>query len=219
MEGWFRILFLKALLGTCACMLALPAYPADAPAQSDDQVIKPRIERREITEADIDTENYEVGVFAGMMSVEDFGVNPVFGARFAYHVTEDIFAEAAVGTTKVGRTSFERLSGGAQILTDDERQLTYYNISVGYNILPGEAFFGSKRAFNTDLYLIAGIGSTHFAKDDRFTINFGAGYRFLLNDSVALHLDVRDHVFDMDLLGESKTSHNLETHAGVTFFF
>ena len=68
-------------------------------------------------------------------------------------------------------------------------------------------------------YLIAGLGSTRFAGDDRFTVNFGAGYRFLLTDSVALHLDFRDHLFDIDLLGEEKTVHNLEGHLGFTVFF
>ena len=31
--------------------------------------------------------------------------------------------------------------------------------------------------------------------------------------------DIRDHVFDIDLLGQEKTSHNLEATLGVTFFF
>jgi outer membrane beta-barrel protein len=57
------------------------------------------------------------------------------------------------------------------------------------------------------------------AGDDRFTGNFGAGYRCLLNDSVALHVDFRDHLFDIDLLGEEKTVHNLAAHLGVTVFF
>ena len=106
--------------------------------------------------------------------------------------------EATVGQTDGGLTSFEVLSGGARLITDSERTLTYYNLNVGYNILPGEVFFGEGRAYNTNLYLIAGLGSTTFAGDDRFTVNFGAGYRFLLTDSVALHLDFRDHLFDID---------------------
>ena len=64
-----------------------------------------------------------------------------------------------------------------------------------------------------------GLGSTRFAGDDRFTVNFGAGYRFLLTDAVALHIDFRDHLFDIDILGEDKTTHNLEAHLGVTVFF
>ena len=93
------------------------------------------------------------------------------------------------------------------------------NLSLGYNILPGEVFLGEGRAYNTNLYLIAGVGATRFAGDDRFTVNVGAGYRFLLNDSVALHIDFRDHLYDIDLLGEEKTVHNLEGHLGFTVFF
>ena len=92
-------------------------------------------------------------------------------------------------------------------------QLFFGNI---FYIVSGKFFRG--RAYNTNLYLIAGLGSTRFAGDDRFTVNVGAGYRFLLTDSVALHIDFRDHLFDIDLLGEEKTAHNLEGHLGVTVF-
>jgi outer membrane beta-barrel protein len=50
-------------------------------------------------------------------------------------------------------------------------------------------------------------------------VNFGAGYRFLVTDSIALHVDFRDHLFDIDLLGQEKTAHNLEGTLGVTVFF
>jgi outer membrane beta-barrel protein len=129
------------------------------------------------------------------MSIEDFGSDLVYGVKLAYHVTEGFFVEGSVGRTEGGLTSFEVLSGGAPLLTDSERELTYYNLNVGYNILPGEGFIGEGRAYNTAFYVIAGLGSTSFAGDDRFTVNFGAGYRFLVTDSIALHIDFRDHTF------------------------
>ena len=58
-----------------------------------------------------------------------------------------------------------------------------------------------------------------FAGDDRFTVNFGAGFRFLLTDTIALRLDFRDHLYDIDLFGEEKTVHNLEGQLGLTVFF
>jgi len=191
----------------------------DAPYEDSEPVIKPDLERRTITEADIDSEDFEAGVFVGVMSTEDFGSNVVYGARLAYHITEDFFTEAAIGHTKVDKTSYEDLSGGAEILSDSERELTYYNISLGYNILPGEAFIGKGHAYNSALYLIAGIGNTDFADDNHFTVNVGAGYRFLLNDWIALHADFRDHIFDSDVLGKDKTMHNLEATGGISFFF
>jgi outer membrane beta-barrel protein len=182
-------------------------------------VIEPDVARRDIEVAKIDTEDFEVGIFAGALSVEDFGVNTVVGGRFAYHVTEGLFVELAAGQTDTELTSFERLSGAAQLLTDSEREYTYYNVSVGYNILPGESFIGGKRALNTAAYVIGGVGKTTFAGDDRFTVNLGMGMRLMPLDWLAVHADFRDHIFDIDLLGQEKTAHNLEAHVGVTFFF
>ena len=143
-------------------------------------MIEPDVERREIDTAKIDTEDFEVGVFAGQMSVEDFGVNTVAGARFAYHITEGFVVELAAGQTDTEQTSFERLSGAAQLLlTDSEREYTYYNLSLGYNIFPGESFIGKSRALNTSLYVIGGVGKTTFAGDERFTVNLGLGMRGL----------------------------------------
>jgi len=222
MESRLRIFLLKWVC-TLVIVGVLPGcsylHVDDAPYDDAGAVISPELERRTITEADIDSEDFEVGAFVGVMSIEDFGSNVVYGARGAYHITEDFFAEAAIGRTKAGETSFETLSGGAQVLTDSQRKLTYYNLSLGYNILPGEAFIGKGHAFNSALYLIAGVGNTEFADDSHFTINVGAGYRFLANDWVALHVDFRDHIFDSDLLGKDKTTHNLEGTAGISFFF
>jgi outer membrane beta-barrel protein len=234
MESRICRIFLKAgqmrnrrmALERCAilllCSLLLGQARAQAPegeVLGEEPVVQPQLDRRVINEARIDTEDFEVGLFAGVMSVEDFGANSVLGARLAYHVTEDVFVEAAYGRTDTDLTSYERLSGAAAILTDAERKYSYYNLSLGYNLLPGESFFGRHRAFTSDMYLIGGIGATEFAGDNRFTWNFGAGYRLLLNDWLALHADVRDHVFDIDVLGEDKTAHNIEIHTGATVFF
>jgi outer membrane beta-barrel protein len=222
MESRFGIFLLKSI-----CVLTLLGVVSgcsllrvdDDPYDDSEPVIKPDLERRTITEADIDSEDFEAGVFVGVMSIEDFGSNVVYGARLAYHITEDFFTEAAIGHTKADKTSFENLSGGADILSDSQRELTYYNISLGYNILPGEAFIGKGHAYNSALYVIAGVGNTDFADDNHFTVNVGAGYRFLLNDWIALRVDFRDHIFDSDLLGKDKTMHNLEATGGISFFF
>ncbi len=226
MESRFRVLFLIAavfyLPGCAATKNLFGVGQEQAPPPTSEppgQVIEPEVERRDIREPAIDREDFEIGAFVGIMSIEDFGSNVVYGARLAYHITEGFFVEGTLGQSEGGLTSFEVLSGGARLISDSERTLTYANINLGYNILPGEVFIGEGRAFNTNLYLIAGLGATRFAGDDRFTVNFGAGYRFLLNDAVAIHLDFRDHLFDIDLFGEEKTTHNLEGHIGVTVFF
>jgi outer membrane beta-barrel protein len=182
-------------------------------------VIEPDVARRDIKVPKIDSENFEVGFSAGEISVEDFGVNSVTGLRFAYHVSESFFLEAAGGRTTAGKTSFETLSGSAELLTDSEREYTYYDVSFGYNILPGEGFVGKGHAWNTQTYLIGGVGKTTFGGDDRFTVNVGMGIRLIPLDWLAVHADVRDHIFDSDLLGTMKRTHNIELGVGLTFFF
>jgi outer membrane beta-barrel protein len=219
MESRVLVLFLGLTLGVggltgCARDRLLQAEDTTQPP-----VIEPDVARREIEVPKIDTEDFEVGILAGQISVEDFGVNTVAGGRFAYHVTEGFFVELAAGRADTELTSFERLSGAAQLLTEDDREYSYYNVSLGYNIFPGEHFIGKNRAMNTETYVIGGVGKTTFAGDDRFTINFGMGMRVMPLDWLAVHGDIRDHVFDIDLLGQEKTSHNLEATLGVTFFF
>ena len=194
----------------------IKATVRDADAES---VLDPRIERRHIKEADIDAENFEIGLYTGILSIEDFGSDPVLGVRLDYHLSEDVFLEGSLGRSKAGETSFETLNAGVQLLTDDEREYTYYQVGVGYNLLPGEAFLSENRAYNNALYLMGGAGMTDFAGDDQFTLSLGVGYRLLLNDWMAVRVDMKDHIFNLDVLGEDKTTHNLELTAGIGVFF
>ncbi len=219
MEGRLRILLLSALCVPCLWSATALAADGGTDRAAEQQVIQPKIDRREVGIDEIDSEDFEISVFGGLLSTEDFGANAVIGARVAYHVSEGVFFEATYGRSTTSESSVERIYGGLPALTDSGRILSYYNVSLGYNLLPGEAFIGRNWAFRTALYVIAGAGSTTFAGDDRFTINFGAGYRFLATDWLALHIDVRDHIFDIDVLGYSKTTHNLETTAGLSVFF
>jgi outer membrane beta-barrel protein len=223
MEGGIRIFLLRAI-SIAVCVVCLSGCfggrtVIDTAPDEGESVIQPQVDRREIKTARIDTDNFEVGAYYGLMSVEDFETNAVYGARLAYHISEGFFVEGTYGQTDAGQTSFEKLSGGAPILTDEQRKLSYYDISIGYNLLPGEVFIGRKRAFSSALYVVAGAGNTNFADDDFFTIVLGAGYRMLMTDWLALHVDFRDRLFDSDLLGEEKTTHNFEWTLGLSAFF
>jgi len=211
MENRFCRLFLVGLLlSNIAALQAAELQELGADAE---------VERREIHEALIDSENFEIGISGGLLSIEDFGSNTTLVARVAYHITEDFFAEGAYGQSEAGLTSSEQRFSSAPLMTDDERQFIYYNLSLGLNILPGEAFITSGKTFNNSLYVIAGVGVTEFAGEELFTINYGVGYRLLVNDWLALRFDSRDHVFNSDVVGQKKDTHNMEMLFGMTLFF
>ena len=113
---------------------------------------------------------------------------------------------------------FRQILPGGMFAQRSEK-LTYYNLSVGYNVLPGEVFLGGRRARPSQFYIIAGVGSTKFADQRKPTFNVGFGYRVFLADWVALQLDLRDHIFSLDLLGKRQSTQNVELTGGLTFYF
>ncbi len=80
-------------------------------------------------------------------------------------------------------------------------------------------FIGRNLAMNSTFYVLGGIGAYEVCDKQRFTVNFGAGYRVLPADWIALHIDVDNRMFESDIFGTNKLTHNLEAHVGATVFF
>ena len=217
MESRFRNIFLMLMRLACCLAINIGAVAWAQEADEPPQVIEPQVERRELDVGAIDTEDFELTGFIGIMSVEDFESGAVYGVRLAYHINEALFAEASIGTTKVGTSSYENLTPGASLTSD--RQLTYYDLSLAWNIFPGEVFFGSNRAWNSSFYLIGGGGSTKFAGDNNFTINFGFGFKVLPTDYLAVRAEIRDYLFNLDITGTDKVTNNLQATINVSWFF
>jgi len=205
-----------------ACIAALSLLGGAAFAQQtrtdNNQVVVPEIERREVKLPRFPSNDIAVGLFAGTYATQNFGAAPVVGARLGYHITEDWFVEAALAQSKVSDEAFRQVLPGG-VFAAQKETLKYYSVSAGYNLLPGEVFPTAKRAKATAIYLIAGVGSTRFNEQRSQTINFGLGGRLMLLDRAALQVDMRDHVFSLDLLGKRQSTHNLELTGGFTWYF
>ena len=217
MEIRFRGIFLAF------AFLAASAPLTEVLAQSDEEeqtnLIEPQIERTEFDESLIDSDDFEIAVYGGYLAIADFETNIVIGVKLGYHVSEDFFVQASYGTSDSGKTSFEKLSGGAPLLSEDERTLEYYLVTLGFNLFPGEAFVTDSTTFNTVFYLSAGIGTTTFAGDNRFTIAYGVGHRTLFADGFSLDIEMRDLIFEQDVFGEDESTNNLEFTVSLNLFF
>lgn len=211
MAYWLQRLLLIAL--SIIAMLSSIRTAAEVP-----EVISPEIDRREIKVARIDNENIEVGIYGGILAIEDFDSSNISIVRIDFHINEHTFIEASYGSAKGDTTTFEELIPSTQLISDEQREYTSYDISFGWNIFPGETWLRNK-AYKSDFYLILGGGSTEFGGDKWFTWNVGAGYRLFLNDWLAWRIDVRDHIFNRDLFGEDDQTNNIEMSSGVSFFF
>lgn len=180
-------------------------------------VIDPELDRREVRAPGIDTEDFEIGVEVGALNVEDFGGNSFTAVRLAYHVSEDVFVEGSYGRSQVSDASFRQV--GLPIFPQQEEDLSHYGFSAGFNFLPGEVFLGSGRAFTSMMYVQGGVGNTEFINEDRLTYQLGFGLKVLPADWLALRLDARDYLFESDLLGENKLTHNFAITFSLSAFF
>ena len=216
------VLLAAALLAGCSWFHRGDKKPTPVVAeetQADPSIVEPQVTRREVKTPKVKAKDFEVGAYFGALSIQDFGTNPVYGARLAYHVTEDFFLEGYAARSKASLSSLEEVFPSITVVSNSGRDFTYYDVDVGYHILPGEVFLGRGRAFNTALYATFGMGDVKFADQDNFALNFGVGTRIVINDWLAMHLDVRDHVFESSLFGVDKNVNNIEATLSLTTFF
>ncbi len=242
MENRIRVLLLTvALTATSGCASLQRLWPwhhevdAEAAAQKADAasdaaaaaaeaappptVIEPQVVRRQIKVPKIAARNWEIGAKYGEISIESYTAAPVAGVMIDYHLTEDFFFEASAGEADAGQTSFETLGGNIQLLTAEERKFRYYNLSLGYNFLPGEIFLGRKQAMTSYFYLLGGLGAVKFEGDQKFAGNFGAGFQVLPNDWLAIRIEAQDILFKSDFLGTNRFRNNLTAYLGATVYF
>jgi outer membrane beta-barrel protein len=211
-------IFRQGSLTTLLAAASFAALAQSTPPANNDQVVVPQVDRRDIEKPKFPSNDFEIGLFTGTYATQNFGSSWVYGARIGYHITEDFFVEGVYGQTKVSDELFRQILPGGIFLKDTEK-LSYYNLSIGYNLFPGEIFIGGRRAKPSQFYLIAGAGTTKFVDQSKPTFNVGFGYRVYLADWAALQLDLRDHIFSLDLLGKRQNTQNLELTGGLTFYF
>ena len=210
--------FRKASLAALLAAASAAALAQSTPPGNNDQVVIPQVDRRDIEKPKFPSNDFELGLFTGTYSTQNFGSSWVYGARLGYHITEDFFVEGVYGQTKVSDELFRQIMPGGILVAGTEK-LSYYNMSIGYNLFPGEIFIGGRRARPSQFYIVAGMGSTKFADQRKPTFNAGFGYRVYLADWAALQLDLRDHIFSLDLLGKRESTQNVELTGGLTFYF
>ncbi|WP_298442732.1 outer membrane beta-barrel domain-containing protein [uncultured Ferrimonas sp.] len=216
MENWHRRLLLTPTL-VLASMVATPLSAQTAP--QDPVPVPADVDRRDVVDDLLDSENFEFGLQGGIISVEDFESNPWFSAHLGYHLSEYFYVKARYALADAGETSFEKLSNTAPLLTDAERELRYYGLNIGYNLFPGEIFVSPDWGFNSVFSIELGGGSTEFAGDEQFTVDLTTNFRVFLTDWIAWDISMSDYVFNTEVTGASKTTHNLTFATGVAVYF
>ena len=165
----------------------------------------------------LDSEFFELGVYGGVLNVQDFTSELLLGARATFHASEDFFLQFNYAQANISESSFEKNLGSA--LSGADRDYSYYDLLLGYNVIQGEAFPVSGRTSWSALYVVAGVGDTEFGAEESFTYVLGAGLRVNLTRRYVWSVDLRDHIYRSSLLRENERTHNVEFSTGISFLF
>jgi len=181
-------------------------------------IIEPSKKVSRPNSATVDAEDFELGLFYGTLSVEDFATNPVKGIYLNYHITSNLSAQISYASSDVGRATFEDVVGG-DFLSEKDEEFSYIQVQAGYQILHGRSFLGAKRRFNSYLYVMGGIESVQFARNDEIGFTFGTRYKLVLTDSLTLNIDLQDHIFEREFIADKKFTNNIEFAIGLNALF
>lgn len=205
MDNRFQFVLLKVKAATLAAALCFaPAVFADESAKTDI--------------SDINNEVFELGIFAGIINIEDFGSEFVPGISATFRASEDFFIQYNYLQADVSPSSYEKNQG--KLFDGDDRTFTHYDLLIGYNLFQGEFFPSPPRANLSTLYVVAGVGDTEFGGESSLTYTLGIGYQVALTRRIGLHFDFRDYIYRSTLVSDEKrTVGAAQISSGVKFLF
>lgn len=180
-------------------------------------IVKPDTEHDLVKDADIRNDSLSVGVYAGIISYENFNTSYLAALYVSYPFNEKVFVEAEFGASSINDTEYRNI--GLPLFDKEESGVSFYSVLVGYNLLPGEVYWSKDKTLISSFYLIGGIGSVSFDDQDTVAVNLGAGFKMELDDNKSVRFEARDRIFDTDTLGSDKLSNNVEFHLGIDWNF
>ena len=186
----------------------------ESESQSTIEILSPKVTVKKANKYLIDTESFEIGAYAGWLSVEDFNTNTLIGLNVNYHFDSRLFATLRYGSSETKRSPFETIG---DFISD--RDFTYSSFGIGLPFFSGNSSFGSKRRFASDIYGVLGAESVSFADDDNIGIYYGFTYKAVLSDRLTADVNLFNHNVKLDFLDDDKVTQNTEFSIGINMYF
>lgn len=175
--------------------------------------IDPDVERRDLGLPALKSLDLEVGVYAGVMSIEDFGVNYSYGLDATFHFTEDFFMVGNMGFSTVTDQAYRRLN--LPLFGENKTKSVKSNgVQLGWNFLQGEMFWGNSLVLSANSYVLFGAGVINFDSEDFFQMSTGVGMKLIPKDWLSIKVEAQFKEYESNLLGYKKYAHNTELLLG-----
>lgn len=205
-------------------------WPAMASAEQSSviKIIEPGEKKKPAKPAMIDTEKFQLGAYAGVIQIEDFGSSGVTGLSAAYQIAEDYLLMFHTAKAKPDKNVIETTVGFDRT-PGSLRDFSYTTLSGAYRLFKTRSFLGARLKYDSDLYASAGLGRTTFADYTGNGITLALSYRVVVTDWMVINLDMKDHIYDqldvydpfsaVEASGHTKMTQNIECSFGINALF
>jgi outer membrane beta-barrel protein len=163
------------------------------------------------------TNRHELLLQGGYYVSDLFDGTYVFGAAYAYHMTEDLAVEASASYTRITSSAGAELERVFSVLGNSSRRQLMFSADLLWVPAHGKMRIGGS-IDHFDLYLAAGAGVVDSALSSDIAGNGGFGLKFFLGRAVAVRIDVRDYVYRQQLLSEKVFVNDLTAMLGVSLY-
>jgi outer membrane beta-barrel protein len=150
----------------------------------------------------------------GKVPLYTFGI---FALAYSYHMTEDFAVEATAGITQLTSKGGPELERTFAVLQDKPRRQLMFDAVLVYSLAHAKMRFGGSIT-HFDFFLAAGGGVVDSVLSSGIAGTGGFGLKFFLGKAFAFRLDLRDHVFQQQLLAEKFLANDITATIGLSLF-
>jgi outer membrane beta-barrel protein len=163
-------------------------------------------------------QRHEFSLVGGTYVSDLYSSSLLVGGSYSFHMTEQTAIEMSFATTHANAELIRAIEDNRGRTIDEE----VARVMFGESLLVWSPVHGKFRlggsVVHFDIHLDAGVGVVDSQTSRGVTGVGGIGFKVFAGKAVAFRLDVRDHVFQQELLDESFLVNDVSATAGVSLF-
>jgi outer membrane beta-barrel protein len=203
--------------------LAVLGLAAAARAECVDQELAEKAaykrKRRERVPRDfVKAQRHELSLVGGYFVSDLYEATYVLGGAYTYHMTEDTAVEGSFLWTHANAQIVRAVEDGRAVTMKDLYAPTmFFGSTLIWYPFHGKLQFGGD-VIHFDVHLDAGVGAVDSPTSRGVTGIGGLGFKFFGGPALAVRIDVRDLVYQQELLDQKYLVNDLTVLAGLSLF-
>jgi outer membrane beta-barrel protein len=210
--GAIRLLALLALLAPVAAR----AECIDEELAAKEELKRER--RGRVPRDFVKAQRHEISASGGYFVSDLFAATYVVGGSYTYHMTEDTAVEASGWYTHIDADIVRSIEDGrATTLRDTYAPMSYFASTLLLYPFHGKLQLGGA-VVHFDVHLDLGVGVVSSPTSRGVAGIGGLGFKLFAGKAVAFRFDLRDLVYQQELLDEKFIVNDLTFTAGLSLF-